>query len=73
MSDLPKDRLEAHLPPFTNVGVDYFGPKRGRSKVKRYGVLLVELSIWKWLILLILTPVLTPYADLSAEEDRCQL
>ena len=42
MADLPKVRLRADLPPFSNVGVDYFGPfevRRGRSLVKRYGVL----------------------------------
>jgi len=42
MADLPKERLIPDLPPFTNVGVDYFGPvevKRGRSMVKRYGVI----------------------------------
>lgn len=42
MADLPKERLIPDLPPFTNVGVDYFGPievKRGRSIVKRYGVI----------------------------------
>nr|XP_033947601.1 uncharacterized protein LOC117452900 [Pseudochaenichthys georgianus] len=42
MADLPSDRLLPNKPPFTNVGVDYFGPievKRGRSIVKRYGVL----------------------------------
>lgn len=38
MADLPKERLRADLPPFSNVGIDYFGPfetKRGRSQVKR--------------------------------------
>lgn len=42
MADLPKERLQADLPPFSNVGVDYFGPfmtKRGRGQVKRYGVI----------------------------------
>ena len=47
MSDLPKDRVTPNLPPFTNVGVDCFGPftiRRGRSTVKRYGVLFTCLS-----------------------------
>lgn len=42
MADMPKERICADLPPFTNVGVDYFGPievKRGRIMVKRYGVI----------------------------------
>ncbi|KAL2102335.1 hypothetical protein ACEWY4_001503 [Coilia grayii] len=42
MSDLPLCRTTPDHPPFTYVGVDYFGPieaKRGRSVVKRYGVL----------------------------------
>lgn len=40
MADLPT--CVPDLPPFTNVGVDYFGPidvKRGRTILKRYGVL----------------------------------
>lgn len=42
MSDLPVDRILHDLPPFTNTGVDYFGPvevKKGRSTSKRYGVI----------------------------------
>ncbi|KAK7909879.1 hypothetical protein WMY93_014563 [Mugilogobius chulae] len=42
MADLPEERICPDLPPFTNVGVDYFGPievKRGRAMVKRYGVI----------------------------------
>ncbi len=42
MSDLPVERVLPDLPPFTNVGVDYFGPveiRKGRSTVKRYGVI----------------------------------
>lgn len=48
MADLPQERLLPDKPPFTNVGVDYFGPveiKRGRSIVKRYGVLFTCLTI----------------------------
>ena len=40
MADLPKDRVNANQPPFTNSGIDCFGPffvKRGRSIEKRYG------------------------------------
>ena len=47
MSDLPEDRTVAGEPPFSRVGVDYFGPfhvKRGRSLVKRYGVVFTCLS-----------------------------
>ena len=35
MADLPKDRVTPNEPPFTYVGVDYFGPlvvKRARSE-----------------------------------------
>jgi hypothetical protein len=41
MADLPADRVNPGDPPFSKVGMDYFGPivvKRGRSMVKRYGV-----------------------------------
>ena len=40
MADLPPDRLAAYTRPFSNTGVDCFGPffvKRGRSQEKRYG------------------------------------
>ena len=39
-TNLPETRLRPDKPPFTYVGVDYFGPlqvKQRRSKVKRYG------------------------------------
>lgn len=42
MADLPEERVLPDRAPFTDVGVDYFGPidvKRGRSLLKRYGVL----------------------------------
>ena len=47
MADLPIDRLLTDKPPFTNIGMDYFGPievKRGRTMVKRYGVLFTCLT-----------------------------
>ena len=47
MADLPKDRLTPTLPPFSYVGLDYFGPfliKRARSEVKRYGCLFTCLA-----------------------------
>ncbi|XP_046841031.1 uncharacterized protein LOC124435128 [Xenia sp. Carnegie-2017] len=42
MSHLPESRVTPQKPPFTNVGIDYFGPmlvKRGRSLVIRHGCL----------------------------------
>lgn len=42
MADLPEVKILPYLPPFTNTGVDYFGPvevKRGRSSCKIYGVI----------------------------------
>ena len=48
MSDLPEDRVVPCERPFTYVGVDCFGPivvRRGRSNVKRYGVIFTCLSI----------------------------
>ena len=42
MADLPKCRVDDSVPPFSHVGVDYFGPfdaKLGRKSVKRFGVL----------------------------------
>ena len=47
MASLPPDRIEGDLPPFTNVGVDYFGPfsvTNGRKSEKRYGVIFTCLS-----------------------------
>lgn len=48
MADLPHDRVTPSKPPFTFVGVDYFGPvmiKVGRSQVKRYGCIFTCLAI----------------------------
>ncbi|KAL0151450.1 hypothetical protein M9458_053236 [Cirrhinus mrigala] len=47
MADLPKDRVTPDLPPFSHVGIDYFGPievKRGRANVKRWGVIFTCLT-----------------------------
>ena len=48
MADLPLDRITPDKPPFTYVGVDCFGPfliRRGRTEVKRYGVLYTCLVV----------------------------
>lgn len=42
MSDVPEERVVPDKAPFTDVGVDYFGPlevRRGRTVLKRYGVI----------------------------------
>lgn len=47
MADLPDSRLGYQQPPFTNAGVDYFGPmlvRHGRKTEKRYGVLFTCLT-----------------------------
>ncbi len=47
MALLPVERITPDLPPFTYAGIDYFGPievKRGRSLVKRYGVIFTCLT-----------------------------
>ena len=47
MADLPSERLVPDQPPFTFVGVDYFGPvlvKQKRSHVKRYGCIFTCLT-----------------------------
>lgn len=47
MADLPEERVVPDLLPFTNVGVDYFGPvdvKSGRKTVKRYGVVFTFMT-----------------------------
>ena len=48
MAKLPEDRVTPHEPPFTFVGVDYFGPievQQGRSRVKRWGCLFTCLTV----------------------------
>ena len=47
MADLPRERLSPDNPPFTAVGVDFFGPiyvKQRRSHVKRYGCVFTCLA-----------------------------
>ena len=48
MADLPEDRVQPDRPPFTSVGLDFFGPfqvRCGRSLVKRYGIIFICLAI----------------------------
>ncbi|CAC5413330.1 unnamed protein product [Mytilus coruscus] len=47
MAHLPPDRITPDKPPFSRVGVDYFGPfevKQRRCRTKRYGVIFTCLS-----------------------------
>ena len=47
MADLPSERLRFQSPPFTNVGLDYFGPfyvTIRRSSEKRWGFLFTCLT-----------------------------
>lgn len=48
MADLPADRVQEGQQPFQRTGVDYFGHfyvKRGRSRVKMYGVIFTCLAV----------------------------
>ena len=48
MADLADERTVTSKPPFTNVGIDCFGPfltKSGRSQEKRYGCIFTCLSL----------------------------
>jgi transposase InsO family protein len=47
MADLPKSRVTPDEPPYSRVGIDYFGPfliKKGRSEYKRYGCVFTCLA-----------------------------
>ena len=48
MASLPEDRIMPSKPPFAYTGVDSFGPfevRRGRTRVKRYGVIFTCLTL----------------------------
>ena len=68
MADLPKERLRSGKPPFSYIGVDYFGPflvRQGRSNVKRCGCLSFVWSLELWTLKLC-TPL-----TLKALKMRC--
>lgn len=44
-ADLPEDRVTPSKPPFTFTGFGPFEVRRGRSKVKRYGVIFTCLAL----------------------------
>ena len=49
MANLPSDRVQGDLPPFSRTGIDFFGPfyvskGRGRAQEKRYGVVFTCLA-----------------------------
>jgi len=58
MVEFPEVRVQPYKPPFSAIGVDYFGPflvKQGCSMVKRFGCVLLlayeqGLSTWRWRI-----------------------
>ena len=48
MANIPVDRMKINQPPFSVTGLDCFGPffvKRGRSMIKRYGVIFTCLTM----------------------------
>ena len=48
MADLPRPRVTPDQPPFTCVGIDYFGPffvRQKRSMAKRYGAIFTCLAV----------------------------
>lgn len=48
MADLPECRLLLDDPPFTTVGMDYFGPflvRKEGAQVERYGVIFTCLAV----------------------------
>jgi len=48
IANLPEDRITPSKPPFTYTGLDCFGPfevRRGRTNVKRYGVIFTCLTL----------------------------
>ena len=48
MADLPACRVAYNQPPFTNCGIDPFGPlyvKQGRKRLKRWGVIFTCLTV----------------------------
>lgn len=69
MEDLPQENVTPVDPPFTNMGVDFFGPfelKHGRATVKWYGVIFFR-------AVSTLTHALKPSGDFLQEQAQLRL
>lgn len=73
MADLPKERILPDHPPFTNMGVDFFGPIEDTIT----SVMVSSSPVWpakqftlNWPILLTQITVLMLSTDLSVEEGK---
>ena len=69
MADLPRERLDEHVFPFTHTGVDYFGP----FEVKLLRTLKVRRTLKRWSCLFICLTARAVHieAALSLDTESC--